>query len=55
MFNFTRGFRDVLAITRANRPDIYNMYYTKPEPFVPRYLRLEVGEDYLRHWRSLAL
>ncbi len=38
----TKGFRDVLAITRANRPDIYNMYYTKPEPFVPRYLRLEV-------------
>jgi N-methylhydantoinase A len=37
----TKGFRDVLAITRANRPDIYNMYYTKPEPFVPRYLRLE--------------
>jgi N-methylhydantoinase A len=40
----TKGFRDVLAITRANRPDIYNMYYTKPEPFVPRYLRLEVRE-----------
>jgi len=40
----TTDFRDVLAITRANRPDIYNMYYTKPEPFVPRYLRLEVRE-----------
>lgn len=40
----TRGFRDVLEITRANRPDIYNMYYTKPVPFVPRYLRLEVRE-----------
>jgi N-methylhydantoinase A len=40
----TKGFRDVLAITRANRPDIYNMYYTKPKPFVPRYLRLEVRE-----------
>jgi N-methylhydantoinase A len=40
----TRGFRDVLAITRANRPDLYNMAYTKPEPFVPRYLRLEVRE-----------
>lgn len=40
----TKGFRDVLEITRANRPDIYNMYYTKPEPFVPRYLRLEVRE-----------
>jgi N-methylhydantoinase A len=40
----TKGFRDVLEIGRANRPDIYNMYYTKPPPFVPRYLRLEVGE-----------
>jgi len=40
----TKGFRDVLEITRANRPDLYNLYYTKPEPFVPRYLRLEVRE-----------
>lgn len=40
----TKGFRDVLEITRANRPDIYNMYYTKPKPFVPRYLRQEVEE-----------
>ena len=40
----TYGFRDVLEITRANRPDIYNMYYTKPKPFVPRRYRLEVRE-----------
>jgi N-methylhydantoinase A len=40
----TRGFRDVLEITRANRPDLYNMYYTKPKPFVPRQFRLEVRE-----------
>jgi N-methylhydantoinase A len=40
----TKGFRDVLEITRANRPDIYNFYYTKPKPFVPRYLREEVTE-----------
>lgn len=40
----TKGFRDVLEITRANRPDIYNMYYTKPKPFVPRYLRFEAME-----------
>lgn len=40
----TKGFRDVLEIGRANRPDIYNMYYTKPKPFVPRYLRLEAQE-----------
>jgi N-methylhydantoinase A len=40
----TKGFRDVLEITRANRPDLYNMYYTKPKPFVPRQYRLEVQE-----------
>jgi N-methylhydantoinase A len=40
----TKGFRDVLEIGRANRPDIYNLYYEKPKPFVDRYLRLEVTE-----------
>lgn len=40
----TRGFRDVLEIGRANRPDIYNFSYQKPRPFVPRHLRMEVGE-----------
>ncbi len=40
----TQGFRDVLEIGRANRPDIYNFSFRKPEPFVPRDLRLEVTE-----------
>lgn len=40
----TRGFRDVLEIQRANRPDLYNLLFTKPIPFVPRRLRLEVTE-----------
>jgi N-methylhydantoinase A len=40
----TRGFRDVLEITRANRPDLYNLLYVKPRPFVPRRFRLEVTE-----------
>ncbi|OIQ54668.1 acetophenone carboxylase gamma subunit [Moorella thermoacetica] len=40
----TRGFRDVLELGRSNRADIYNVYYKKPVPFVPRYLRLEVEE-----------
>ncbi len=40
----TKGFRDILEIGRANRPDIYNLYFRKPEPFIPRYLRLEVPE-----------
>lgn len=40
----TDGFRDVLDITRANRPDMYNFQYEKPEPFVPRRRRWEVPE-----------
>ncbi len=40
----TRGFRDVLEIQKANRPDLYNLLYSKPEPFVRRRLRLEVTE-----------
>lgn len=40
----TRGFRDVLEIGRANRPDLYNLSYAKPQPFVPRRHRLEVTE-----------
>src|SRR5919109_1822273 len=40
----TEGFRDVLEIGRANRPDLYNLSYRKPEPFVPRRFRFEVRE-----------
>ncbi|MBR7654240.1 hydantoinase/oxoprolinase family protein [Brucella oryzae] len=38
----TEGFRDSLEIARGNRPDFFNLYYEKPEPFVPRYLRREL-------------
>lgn len=40
----TQGFRDVLEIQRANRTDMYNLLYAKPEPFVPRRFRFEVPE-----------
>src|SRR5918995_438374 len=40
----TDGFRDVLEIGRANRPDLCNLSYRKPEPFVPRRFRFEVLE-----------
>src|SRR5690606_3825006 len=40
----TRGFRDVLEIGRGNTPDLYNIYYRKPKPFVRRQLRREVTE-----------
>jgi len=38
----TSGFRDVLEIARGNRPDLYNLNFEKPAPFVPRRLRFEV-------------
>jgi N-methylhydantoinase A len=40
----TKGFRDVLEIRRQWRPKLFDLYYIKPEPLVPRFLRLEVGE-----------
>ncbi|MBX9975189.1 hydantoinase/oxoprolinase family protein [Cytobacillus firmus] len=40
----TKGFRDVLEIARGNRPDLFNVRYQKPVPFVERYLRQEVEE-----------
>ncbi|MGX7107469.1 hydantoinase/oxoprolinase family protein [Hutsoniella sourekii] len=40
----TKGFRDVLEIARGNRPDLFNVKYQKPEPFVERYLRREVTQ-----------
>ena len=40
----TKGFKDILEIGRANRTDLYNYYYTKPKPFIPRKYRFEIGE-----------
>ncbi|GBC69012.1 Acetophenone carboxylase gamma subunit [archaeon HR01] len=40
----TKGFRDVILITRSNRRDIYNLRYRKPASFVPRHLIREVDE-----------
>ncbi len=41
----TRGFRDVLEIARQNRTHLYRLDLpAKPEPLVPRHLRLEIGE-----------
>src|SRR3989454_7071969 len=49
----TRGFRDVLEIGRGNRPDLYNMRFEKPRPFVPRRWRFEVRESIDRDGRGL--
>ncbi len=43
----TAGFRDVLEIGRGNRPDMYNLKFHKPQPFVPRRRRFEVAERVL--------
>jgi N-methylhydantoinase A len=40
----TDGFRDLLEIRRQKRPSLYDLFFDKPEPIVPRHLRLEVPE-----------
>ena len=40
----TRGFRDVLEIQRHERTRVYDLYYQKAAPIVPRWLVLEVDE-----------
>jgi N-methylhydantoinase A len=40
----TRGFRDVIEIGRQNRPRLYDPFFEKPRPLVPRDLRFEVDE-----------
>lgn len=40
----TEGFRDVLEIGRSNRSNMYDPFYEKPDPLIPRRARLEVTE-----------
>ncbi len=40
----TEGFRDIYEIGRVNRPDAYNLFFTKHRPLVPREHRYEVHE-----------
>ena len=40
----TRGFRDILAIGRQNRPALYALSQRRPPPLVPEDLRFEVTE-----------
>lgn len=40
----TKGFRDVLELRRIRMPRLYDLDYIKPEPLVPRHLRLEIEE-----------
>jgi len=40
----TAGFADTLEIGRERKFELYDLYTTRPEPLVPRDLRLEVAE-----------
>jgi len=40
----SQGFRDVLEIARANRPDPFDLHYERDEPLIPREHRFEVPE-----------
>ena len=40
----TRGFRDVLEIGRQNRPNLYDLFFERTAPIVPRDLRIELAE-----------
>ena len=40
----TKGFRDVYAIGRMDKPDMYSYVYQKPRPLVPRDFVFEVDE-----------
>ena len=39
----TRGFRDILEIGRIRTPTMFDLAWKKPQPLVPRRLRLEAG------------
>ena len=43
----TKGTRDVYAIGRGNRPDAYNLFFTRPRPLVGRASIFELDERIL--------
>ncbi len=45
----TKGFRDVLEISRGRMPRLYDLAWSRPQPLVPRYLRREVDERVDKH------
>lgn len=50
----TRGFRDVLELRRIRAPQMYDLFFDKPEPLVERYLRFEVSERFAANGDVLA-
>jgi N-methylhydantoinase A len=47
----TEGFRDIYEIGRVNRPDAYNLFFSKHAPLVKRSSRFEVSERLLADGR----
>ena len=43
-FVTTQGFRDILEIARQIKPELYNIFFEKPRPLIPRNLCFEVAE-----------
>jgi N-methylhydantoinase A len=52
-FVATAGFRDLLAIGRQNRSQLYDFMADRPDPLVPADLRLEVAERVDHHGNVL--
>ena len=40
----TKGFRDVLEIGRQRRAALYNLFFQRPTPIIPRRYRYEITE-----------
>jgi len=38
-----RGFRDIIEIGRQNRPELYNLFFRRPQPLISRKYRLEIS------------
>ncbi len=52
-FVATAGFRDLLAIGRQNRSQLYDFFADRPEPLAPDELRFEVAERVDRRGQAL--
>ncbi len=50
----TRGFEDVLEIGRQNRPKLYSLFPSRPEPLIPSSLRFGITERTLYDGRILT-
>ena len=40
----TRGFRDIIELGRGNRPDVFDLFYRRHPPLIPRDMRFEIDE-----------